>query len=87
MTPQQTPARPQPNGQLPNELKDELLRLMPFYKRAGAFAIIGGLLMLSPTFYMQEVYDRVVNSRNTETLLMLTIAVLLVLWFRRRRWL
>lgn len=76
MTPQQTPARPQPNGQLPNELKDELLRLMPFYKRAGAFAIIGGLLMLSPTFYMQEVYDRVVNSRNTETLLMLTIAVL-----------
>jgi ATP-binding cassette subfamily C exporter for protease/lipase len=38
--------------------------------------MIGGLLMLSPTFYMQEVYDRVVNSRSTETLLMLTLLVL-----------
>lgn len=49
---------------------------MPYFKRAALFAIIGGLLMLSPTFYMQEVYDRVVNSRNTETLLMLTMLVL-----------
>lgn len=71
-----TAIKPQPNNQQPNELKSELMRLMPYYKRAAAFAIIGGLLMLSPTFYMQEVYDRVVNSRNTETLLMLTIAVL-----------
>ena len=53
-----------------------LLDLSPYFKRAGVFSMIGGLLMLSPTFYMQEVYDRVVNSRSTETLLMLTLLVL-----------
>jgi ATP-binding cassette subfamily C exporter for protease/lipase len=53
-----------------------LLDLSPYFKRAAVFSMIGGLLMLSPTFYMQEVYDRVVNSRSTETLLMLTLLVL-----------
>jgi len=58
------------------ELKKALYELSPYFRRAAAFSMIGGLLMLSPTFYMQEVYDRVVNSRNTETLLMLTLLVL-----------
>ncbi len=59
-----------------SELEKEILRLMPQFRRTAALAMIGGLLLLSPTFYMQEVYDRVVNSRSLSTLVMLTIFVL-----------
>lgn len=59
-----------------SELEKEILRLMPQFRRTAALAMIGGLLLLSPTFYMQEVYDRVVNSRNFTTLIMLTGFVL-----------
>ena len=38
--------------------------------------MIAGLLVLAPTWYMLEVYDRVVNSRNHTTLVMLTLLVL-----------
>ncbi len=53
----------------------EMIRLVPRFRTTAIFALIAGLLLLSPTFYMQEVYDRVVNSRNTNTLLMLTLFV------------
>ena len=59
----------------PTELQTALLALSPFYWRAFGFALIGGLLMLVPTIYMLEVYDRVVNSRSHMTLAMLTIGV------------
>jgi ATP-binding cassette subfamily C exporter for protease/lipase len=36
---------------------------------------VAGLLVLAPTFYMFEVYGRVVNSRNHMTLAMLTLGV------------
>ena len=39
------------------------------------FSVFTNLLALAPTLYMLEVYGRVVNSRNTETLLMLTVLV------------
>ena len=39
--------------------------------------MIASLLVLMPSWYMLEVYDRVVNSRNMFTLLMLTVMVLL----------
>ena len=42
------------------------------------FSLIISLLALAPTVYMLEVYDRVVNSRNSVTLLMLTILILMV---------
>ena len=57
------------------ELMNEMIRLIPSFRKTAGFAMIGGLLLLSPTFYMQEVYDRVVNSRNTTTLLMLTLFI------------
>ena len=38
--------------------------------------MIASLLVLMPSWYMLEVYDRVVNSRNHFTLLMLTVLVL-----------
>ncbi len=61
------------------ELMSEMIRLIPSFRKTAYFALIGGLLLLSPTFYMQEVYDRVVNSRNTTTLLMLTLFVFFAL--------
>jgi len=45
--------------------------------RATLMSWIAGLLVLAPSYYMLEVYDRVVQSRSHMTLLMLTIAVLL----------
>jgi ATP-binding cassette subfamily C exporter for protease/lipase len=61
----------------PSELGQAFTGLRPFFTRAAWFGIIGGLLVLAPSAYMLEVYDRVVNSRSHTTLLMLT---LLVLW-------
>lgn len=37
------------------------------------------VLVLAPSWYMMEVYDRVINSRNLSTLGMLTLAVLLLI--------
>ena len=45
--------------------------------RATLMSWIAGLLVLAPSYYMLEVYDRVVQSRSHMTLLMLTIVVLL----------
>lgn len=61
-----------------SELHTALLGLSPYYWRALCFALVGGLLVLAPTFYMFEVYGRVVNSRNHLTLAMLTLLVVLV---------
>lgn len=61
----------------PSELSLALEPLMPVIYRAAAFSMVISLLMLAPTVYMLEVYDRVVNSRNDLTLLMLTLMVVL----------
>lgn len=60
----------------PNELREALQVLKPYFVRAALFSLSAGLLMLAPTGYMLEVYDRVVNSRNHLTLVMLTVLVL-----------
>ena len=59
-----------------SELRDALLQLRPQFVRATWFSIVIGLLILAPTGYMLEVYDRVVNSRSHETLQMLTVLVI-----------
>ena len=46
----------------------------PIYVRALGLSIISGLLMLTPSWFMFEVYGRVLNSRNQLTLLMLLLA-------------
>ncbi len=61
-----------------SELRDAILELKPFFKKAAVFSVVCTLLVLAPTGYMLEVYDRVIQSRSSHTLLMLT---LLVLWF------
>ena len=61
----------------PSELHEAVLAFKPHYWRAFRFALIGALLVLAPTAYMFEVYDRVVNSRSHITLAMLTLIVVL----------
>ena len=61
----------------PSELSQALEPLRPEIYRAIGFSLLISLLALSPTVYMLEVYDRVVNSRSDVTLLMLTLIVVL----------
>lgn len=47
----------------------------------GLFTAVINLLMLAPAIYMLQVYDRVLASANTMTLLMLTVLVLAIFAF------
>ena len=66
-------------NQKSSELTEALLAIKPYFWHAFGFALIAGLLVLAPTFYMFEVYGRVVDSRSHLTLAMLTLLVLFVL--------
>ena len=48
----------------------------PIFRKAVGFSLITSLLALSPTVFMLEVYDRVVNSRSGVTLLSLLACVI-----------
>ncbi len=61
----------------PSELSKAFEPLRPEIYRAIGFSLLISLLALSPTVYMLEVYDRVVNSRSSMTLFMLTLMVVL----------
>ncbi len=60
----------------PSELRLSVAELTPYFKRAAWLSVVASLLVLAPSAYMLEVYDRVVNSRSHMTLAMLTLAVL-----------
>lgn len=60
----------------PSELREALSALQPYFKQAALFSLFASLLVLAPSGYMLEVYDRVVNSRSHMTLVMLTVLVL-----------
>ncbi|HQS20088.1 MULTISPECIES: type I secretion system permease/ATPase [unclassified Acidovorax] len=62
--------------QQPSELREAIASLRPFFVRSGWFSLVCSLLVLAPSGYMLEVYDRVVNSRSHTTLVMLTLLVL-----------
>jgi ATP-binding cassette subfamily C exporter for protease/lipase len=64
------------NPQKSSELAQAMGAVRPYIKRAAWFGFIAALLVLAPSIYMLEVYDRVVNSRSHVTLAMLTLAVL-----------
>ena len=57
-------------------LRDSLAALTPFVKQTFYFSLVVNVLVLAPSAYMMEVYDRVVNSRSHTTLLMLTLLVI-----------
>lgn len=60
----------------PSELRQAVLALRPYFLRAGGFSVFASLLVLAPSGYMLEVYERVVNSRSHATLWWLTVVVL-----------
>ena len=57
-------------------MREALAELTPFVKQTFYFSLVVNVLVLAPSAYMMEVYDRVVNSRSHTTLLMLTILVI-----------
>jgi ATP-binding cassette subfamily C exporter for protease/lipase len=59
----------------PTELRLAVDALRPYFTRAAWLSVIATILVLAPSWYMLEVYDRVVNSRNHATLLWLTVMV------------
>lgn len=68
------PAIPQkPISELRQAIEDQ----RPHIMRSFVYSLIAGILVLAPTFYMFEVYGRVLDSRSEKTLLVLT---LLVVW-------
>lgn len=61
---------------IPSENRSELLApVFPYFLRVFFVSAFTGVLVLAPSLYMLEVYDRVVNSRSMTTLAMLTILV------------
>ena len=60
-----------------NELRQALADLRPYFVKSTWFTLVAALLVLAPSGYMLEVYDRVVNSRSHMTLWMLTLGVLM----------
>ena len=59
-----------------NEIERALLGFKSTFFTVGVFSAIINLLMLVPSIYMLQVYDRVLASRNEITLLMLTLMML-----------
>ena len=61
-----------------SELRQALATLKPFFRRAAGLSVVASVLVLAPSGYMLQVYDRVVTSRNHMTLAMLTLLVLMM---------
>lgn len=64
------------SSQVPSELRKAVAGLRPFFVRSAWFSLFASLLVLAPSGYMLEVYERVVNSRNHATLFWLTVLVI-----------
>lgn len=58
------------------ELERVLLSFRQAFMTVGAFSFFTNLLMLTPSIYMLQLYDRALGSRNPTTLLMLTVMAL-----------
>ncbi len=72
-----TPNSPNPaNPQAPAVLRTAIRAEMPIYRKAIGFSLVTSLLVLAPTIFMLEVYDRVLNSRSSTTLLSLLACVI-----------
>jgi len=57
-------------------LREVLLSCKSVFISVAAFSAVINLLMLTPAIYMLQVYDRVISSHNSMTLLMLTLILL-----------
>src|SRR5690349_15485748 len=70
------PAMPDPTTPAPAELRPALRSLRGALTTVAIFSGFLNLLMLAPSLYMMQVYDRVLASRNETTLWLLTGLVL-----------
>lgn len=59
-----------------NEITEALMEFKKVFITIGVFSAVINMLMLVPSIYMLEVYDRVLASQNEFTLLMLTLMIL-----------
>ena len=59
-----------------SELAEVMLSFKKAFYTAGVFSMFINMLGLIPSIYMLQVYDRVLQSRNETTLLMLTVILL-----------
>ena len=59
-----------------NELTRTLWGFRREFMAAGIFSMVANLLMLTPTIYMLQVYDRVMVSQSTTTLVVVSIITL-----------
>jgi len=66
----------QKNSQPSNEIMEAVTGFKGAFKTVGSFSAIINLMLLAPSLYMLQVYDRVLASRNETTLLMLTVMIL-----------
>lgn len=61
-----------------SELREAILVSKKSFIIVGFFSMIINILMLVPSLYMLQLYDRVVTSRSQETLIMLTLIVVVL---------
>ncbi len=59
-----------------SELAQALASLREAFLTVAVFSFFLNLLMLTPSIYMLQIYDRALNSRNMTTLIMLTLITL-----------
>lgn len=60
-------------------MKNILIAARPAFVHAAAFSLLVNVLMIVPALYMLQVFDRVLSSRSTDTLLLLTVVTVLTL--------
>ena len=74
-----TTKQPKTASQQPSSLLASTIRAeTPIFKKALGFSLLTSTMVLAPTLFMLEVYDRVVNSRSGTTLLSLLLCVIAV---------
>lgn len=69
-----------PNKTPSNELVEVIRNFKKSFYFAGFVSLFINLLMLVPSLYMLQLYDRVLASRSQETLIMLTLIVVAMFW-------
>ena len=61
-----------------NELRAVLWSYKNTFLAVGLFSFVVNMLLLVPAIYMLQIYDRVLTSRNQDTLVMLTVIMVLM---------
>ncbi len=60
-------------GSFVSTVRDIVRRVRPFFVYACGYSLVSNLLLIVPSIFFLQVFDRVLTSRSNETLLMLTV--------------